>query len=149
MSVSKREATVFLVSIGKAPDAAWALCFQPSGKMSRTKSKSIKGTTAPRAALLAVCDVLEKVKEPATIHFITDQDYIVSSISSHLSSWVKNDFKSTKGKLLANADLWRTISARCLFHTIDARRPTDDAEIEELERLKLVANKSLQAKGPA
>jgi ribonuclease HI len=149
LSVSKREATVFLVSIGKASDSAWALCFQPSGKMSRTNSRSIKGTTAPRAALLAVCDVLEKVTEPATLHFITDQDYIVSSISTHLPIWVKNEFKSAKGKLLANADLWRDISARCLFHTVDARRPTDDAEIEELERLKLVANKSLQIKGLA
>ncbi|WP_182482110.1 RNase H family protein [Henriciella barbarensis] len=145
MNITKHEATVFIVSTASGPDAAWALCWRRHHREDKTNRALISEATGPRAALLALCDVLEKVEDPATLHVISDQDYIVKSIMSDLPVWVSKGFKTAKGKEVSNADLWQRIYARLSVHTVDAKHPSGDAEREELARLKAVTKKLLQA----
>lgn len=146
MNVTEREATVFIVSTALGADAAWALCWRRQHKNDKTRHALIEKTTGPRAALLALCDVLEKVEDPASLHVISDQDYIVKSIMSDLPVWVLKGFKTVKGKEVSNADLWQRISARLSVHAVDARQPSGDADREELARLKTIAKKLLKTK---
>ena len=146
MNVTKREATVFIVSSNSGADAAWALCWQAPNKPHKTAQAFVEKTSGPRAALLALCDVLEKVEGPATLHVISDQDYIVKSIMGDMQVWASKGFKTAKGKEVSNADLWHRISARLSVHAVDARQPFGDADREELARLKTIAKKLLKTK---
>ena len=146
MDVTKREATVFIVSSNSGADAAWALCWRRHYKEDRTSQALIEKTTGPRAALLALCDVLEKVEDPAVLHLVSDQDYVVKSIMSDLPVWASKGFKTAKGKEVSNADLWQRILARLSVHAVDARQPSGDGDREELARLKTIAKKLLKTK---
>ena len=73
-------------------------------------------TTNNRMELLAVIHGLNKIEESDTVRVNTDSMYVKNGITSWISKWVENGWKTAAKKEVANKDLWvelqRIVKAR-------------------------------------
>jgi ribonuclease HI len=107
------------------------------------KQKELSGgednTTNNRMELKGVIEGLKALKEPCDVHIISDSTYVVKGINEWLSSWIKNNWKSSTKKPVKNDDLWKEYVEVSKSHKIVASWVKGHAGHEENERCDILA----------
>jgi ribonuclease HI len=78
------------------------------------KKKELSGyapaTTNNRMELTAVIQGMRAIKQPVPVAIITDSKYIVNAVDKGwIPNWVKNGWKNSQKKPVANRDLWEQL----------------------------------------
>jgi ribonuclease HI len=77
--------------------------------------KELKGgellTTNNRMELMAAIAALEALKRPCRVDLHTDSQYLRSGITSWITKWKQNGWRTADKKPVKNADLWRRLDA--------------------------------------
>lgn len=77
--------------------------------------------TINRINLLALRSALKRFRNPAEITVYTDSSTVAGAFNcNNIKSWTENGFKTARGRPLANADLWRSVSDLSRKHLINA-----------------------------
>ena len=69
-------------------------------------SGSEKNTTNNRMELLATINALKNIDSDEEINIYTDSQYVKLGITEWISSWIKNNWKTSKKEEVKNKDLW-------------------------------------------
>jgi ribonuclease HI len=84
--------------------------------------KELKGgellTTNNRMELMAAIAALEALKRPCRLDLHTDSQYLRSGITSWITKWKQNGWRTADKKPVKNADLWRRLDAALGDHEI-------------------------------
>ncbi|ADG94012.1 ribonuclease H [Arcobacter nitrofigilis DSM 7299] len=112
------------------------------------KQKELSGgednTTNNRMELKGVIEGLKALKEPCDVHITSDSTYVVKGINEWLSSWIKNNWKSSTKKPVKNDDLWKEYVEVSKNHKILASWVKGHAGHEENERCDILAKEFAQ-----
>ena len=68
-------------------------------------------TTNNRMELMAAIKALEKINKDYKINLYTDSNYVKDGITSWISNWKKNNWKTANKKEVKNKDLWIRLDA--------------------------------------
>ncbi len=85
-------------------------------------------TTNNRMELSGVIEGLKLLKEPCSVHVISDSSYVVKAINEWLTGWVKKNFAKVK-----NVDLWKAYLEAAKPHQVRATWVKGHAGHEENE----------------
>ena len=66
-------------------------------------------TTNNRMELMAAIVALETLQRPLPINLYTDSTYVKNGISSWMSGWKKNGWRTKAGTPVKNDDLWKRL----------------------------------------
>ena len=69
-------------------------------------SDGFKRTTNNRMELMAAIAGLEALKESCMVAITTDSQYVRDGITKWIKGWKKRGWKTVKGDMVKNADLW-------------------------------------------
>ena len=69
-------------------------------------SDGFKRTTNNRMELMATIAGLEALKESCMVAITTDSQYVRDGITKWIKGWKKRGWKTVKGDMVKNADLW-------------------------------------------
>ena len=69
-------------------------------------SDGFKRTTNNRMELMAAIAGLEALKESCIVALTTDSQYVRDGITKWIKGWKKRGWKTVKGDMVKNADLW-------------------------------------------
>ena len=75
-------------------------------------------TTNNRMELEAAVQALGKVKEPCSIEFFTDSEYLRNGITNYIRLWKRTGWKTKEKKEVKNRDLWMLLDHRTIGHQI-------------------------------
>lgn len=70
-----------------------------------------KMTTNNRMELMGAIVALETIKSPLKVQLWTDSQYVRSGITSWISGWKRNGWKTAAKQPVKNEDLWRRLDA--------------------------------------
>ena len=76
-------------------------------------------TTNNRMELMAAIQGLLALKRPSRINITTDSQYVRQGITTWITQWQKNNWKTANKKPVKNADLWQTLLNATIPHTIE------------------------------
>ena len=76
-------------------------------------------TTNNKMELMAAIAALEILDRTSKITVFTDSKYVMNGIQTWLSSWKKNNWKTSSKKPVKNDDLWKRLDALCQQHEVD------------------------------
>ena len=86
------------------------------------REKELKGgellTTNNRMELMAAIAALEALKRPCRVDLHTDSQYLRSGITSWITKWKQNGWRTADKKPVKNVDLWRRPDAALSDHDI-------------------------------
>ena len=68
-------------------------------------------TTNNRMELMAAIKALEEINNDYKINLYTDSNYVKDGITSWISNWKKNNWKTANKKEVKNKDLWIRLDA--------------------------------------
>lgn len=68
--------------------------------------------------LQAAISALEALTRPCEVEFHTDSQYVRKGISQYLPDWKRRNWKTSAGKPVQNAELWRELDALASRHAI-------------------------------
>lgn len=91
------------------------------GQHQKEISGSEPSTTNNRMELTAACQALEALTQPCEVEFYTDSTYVRNGITEWLPNWVRNNWRTSTKKPVANQDLWERLHAAAQRHTIHWR----------------------------
>ena len=84
--------------------------------------KEIKGgealTTNNRMELMAAISALESLKRPCHVDLHTDSQYLRNGVTSWMSNWKRNGWRTSDKKPVKNVDLWKRLDAALGPHQI-------------------------------
>ena len=63
-------------------------------------------TTNNRMELIATINVIKLIDPKTSINLFTDSNYVKSGITVWINNWIKNNWKNSQKKEVANKDLW-------------------------------------------
>jgi ribonuclease HI len=66
-------------------------------------------TTNNRMELTAAVRGLQALKEPCEVEVVTDSEYVKNGITSWISGWKRNGWKTKAKKAVVNQDLWEAL----------------------------------------
>ncbi len=79
------------------------------------------GTTNNRMELTAAIKALEAITTPYQVQLWTDSQYVRNGITSWISGWKRNGWKTSAKAPVKNADLWQQLDAAAARFDIDWR----------------------------
>ena len=128
---------------GNPGPGGWGVVIIKNGKPVDEIYGGELNTTNNRMELLAVIHGLNKIAEVDTVRVNTDSMYVKNGITSWISKWVENGWKTASKKDVANKDLW--IKLKSIVENRDGtwnwvRRHSGDVGNE---RADLLANKGV------
>ena len=82
-------------------------------------SGGVPATTNNRMELQAAIEALSALKEPCEVEFYTDSEYLKNGMSSWLTKWKQNGWKTKSKKSVKNGDLWRKLDSLASQHKVD------------------------------
>ena len=65
--------------------------------------------TYHQAVLTALIEALERFRESCEIHVHTENEFVLNMIDTNLEKWAGNEFKTSRGKPVANQEEWMRI----------------------------------------
>ena len=72
--------------------------------------------------LMALFHALERMRKPSHITVYTDSDYLAVTINENrLDVWADNDWKTSKGKPVKNAEIWKEIWQQSMEHELEVK----------------------------
>lgn len=114
------EADIYLLTDIKAPRKSDGIytyqirCFDSKGN-ERTiwdrkpiQTFKIENSTEYQAILVALIESLKRFNKPCDLNIYTDCDYIRLGVETWSHKWIENGWKSSKGKPIANEELWKS-----------------------------------------
>jgi ribonuclease HI len=78
-------------------------------------------TTNNRMELTAAISALEALKRPSAVELHTDSQYLRDGVTSWISNWKRNGWRTRDRKPVKNDDLWRRLDEATERHEIDWR----------------------------
>ncbi len=75
-------------------------------------------TTNNRMELTAAIQALESLKRPSVVELYTDSTYVKDGITSWISRWKSNGWRTSAKKPVKNADLWQRLDEALSRHQI-------------------------------
>lgn len=91
------------------------------GEATRGEFGTGRDVTVNRINLLALRSALGHFPNPAEITVYTDASTVAGAFNcDHIRHWRENDFKTARGRPLANADLWRSVADLTRKHLVNA-----------------------------
>lgn len=113
---------------------------------SGTREREISGcepfTTNNRMELTAVIKALEALKMPCSVRVVTDSNYVVQGMTSWIYQWVRNKWKNSQNKKVANRDLWERLLHLSGIHDIQwvwIKGHNEHIENERCDKLARIA----------
>jgi ribonuclease HI len=73
-------------------------------------------TTNNRMELTAAVRGLQALKEPCEVEVVTDSEYVKNGITSWISNWKRNGWKTSAKKPVVNQDLWEALDRENARH---------------------------------
>lgn len=122
------------------------------GALLRFKSveKELSGydpaTTNNRMELTAVVEALRALKEPCRVVLYTDSMYLRDGITSWISKWKKNGWKTSGKQPVKNRDLWESLDQAAKVHSIEWKWIKGHAGHPENERCDQLARDAIRKK---
>lgn len=107
-------------------------------------SGGVPATTNNRMELQAAIEALSVLKEPCGIDFYTDSVYLMNGMSSWLSNWKSNGWKTKSKKPVKNEDLWRKLDSLSAGHRVHWHWLKGHAGHEGNERCDRLANMEIE-----
>ena len=104
---------------GNPGPGGWGVVIIKNGKPVDEIYGGESNTTNNRMELLAVIHGLNKIEESDTVRVNTDSMYVKNGITSWISKWVENGWKTAAKKDVANKDLWLKLQS-----IVEARKVT-------------------------
>jgi len=108
---------------GNPGPGGWGVLLQAlsDGKVvkERELSEGEELTTNNKMELMAAIAALEILNRSSEITIFTDSKYVKNGIQTWLSSWKKNNWKTSSKKPVKNDDLWKRLDALCQQHEVD------------------------------
>lgn len=85
---------------------------EADGKEGKTVTQfgSVKEATENQAQLLALKYALKRIKDMSELRIWTDNSYMAAAFEQDwISGWIERDWKTAKGKEIANREEWESI----------------------------------------
>jgi len=102
---------------GNPGPGGWGAILEWNGRR-----KEIKGgdpqTTNNRMELTAAIMALEALRRPCTVDIYTDSQYLRQGITSWITSWKRNGWRTADRKPVKNVDLWQRLDAALTQHKV-------------------------------
>ena len=102
---------------GNPGPGGWGAILEWNGRR-----KEIKGgdpqTTNNRMELTAAIMALEAIRRPCTVEVYTDSQYLRQGITSWITSWKRNGWRTADRKPVKNVDLWQRLDAALTQHKV-------------------------------
>lgn len=76
-------------------------------------------TTNNRMELTAVIEALGALTRPCRVVLHVDSTYVMQGMSSWITGWKRNGWKTAAKKPVKNADLWRALDEQVARHTVE------------------------------
>src|SRR5687767_900419 len=99
-------------SSGNPGPGGWgAIIATPQGQVIELGARDPQ-TTNNKMELMAVIGALTRLESvPGPVDVMTDSTYVIQGITKWIWAWRARDWKTTEGKDVANADLWKRLFA--------------------------------------
>ncbi len=91
-------------------------------------------TTNNRMELSAACEALEALKRPCDVELYTDSAYVKNGITTWISGWKRNGWRTADKKPVKNVELWQRLDDARARHEISWRWVKGHAGHPENER---------------
>ena len=89
------------------------------GKIEREISGSEEVTTNNKMELTACVESLKLLKEPCEVELYSDSAYVVNAFNDNwIEGWIKNDWKNSQKKPVANKEIWEELIALTQKHKV-------------------------------
>ena len=112
------------------------------GESKKELSGGFRLTTNNRMELLACIKALESLKEKSGVILFSDSQYVVNAIEKGWAKkWRAKNWKTTKGELRTNYDLWENLLSVCEKHAVVFRWVEGHAGNMDNERCDRLASK--------
>lgn len=111
------------------------------------RDKEISGgelaTTNNRMELMAAIEALSSLKEPCSIDFFTDSQYVQKGITVWLAGWKKRSWRNSGNQPVKNADLWQRLEQETQRHRISWHWVRGHSGHPENERVDFLAKNAI------
>jgi ribonuclease HI len=106
-------------------------------------SGSEPATTNNRMELKAAIESLRALKEPCSVEFFTDSEYLRKGVTEWLKDWKARNWKTADKKRVKNEDLWRELDTVAITHRVVWHWLKGHAGHEKNERCDLLARQEI------
>ena len=102
---------------GNPGPGGWAAVIS-TGADTRELAGGVPATTNNRMDLQAAIEALASLTEPCEVEFHTDSTYVKNGITSWLSKWKRNGWRTVAKQPVKNEDLWRLLDVHAAKHQV-------------------------------
>lgn len=102
---------------GNPGPGGWGALLTWNGHTKEMKG-GVSDTTNNRMELTAAIEVLDALKKPSAIDLYTDSQYLRGGITSWITNWKNNGWKTSNRKPVKNIDLWQRLDQLQEMHDI-------------------------------
>lgn len=89
------------------------------GNIKRELSGFEEVTTNNKMELTACIEALKMLKEPCNVNLFSDSAYVVNAFNDDwISGWIKNNWRNSQKKEVANIELWKELIELTKFHSV-------------------------------
>lgn len=127
---------------GNPGPGGWAVVLT-YGEHTREISGGAAATTNNRMELLAAIEALRALKQPCSVEFHTDSEYLKNGVTKWVRGWKRNGWKTSAKKPVKNEDLWRAIDAEASRHEVKWHWVKGHAGDAGNERCDVLANEAI------
>ncbi len=128
---------------GNPGPGGWGVVLRSEKGQEREISGGELETTNNRMELTAAIEGLDALKRPCVVHLYTDSTYLRDGMSHWLSSWKKNNWRTTSNQLVKNLDLWHRLDELAQKHQVKWHWVKSHAGHPENERADLLARNAI------
>lgn len=94
-------------------------CVITLGDVTHELSEGFKESTNNRMELLGPIVVLEGLLKPSIVSLTTDSQYVKNGIEGWIYGWMKNNWITSQGTPVKNADLWKRLYDVTRIHKVE------------------------------
>lgn len=113
------------------------------GEHTREISGGAAATTNNRMELLAAIEALRALKQPCSVQFHTDSEYLKNGVTKWVRGWKRNGWKTSAKKPVKNEDLWRALDVEARRHEVKWHWVKGHAGDAGNERCDVLANEAI------
>lgn len=77
-----------------------------------------QGSSNNRMEMMAVIEGLKELKRPATVHIISDSEYVIKGSKEWHIGWIKRKWLNTANEPVKNRALWEELLALLALHNV-------------------------------
>ena len=96
----------------------WAAIILPEKGKKRELSGKVKETTNNRMELQAALEGLKSLPHPSAVSLYTDSKYVQKGITSWISAWKRNNWRTAAKEPVKNQDLWEHLDRELQRHQV-------------------------------